>query len=163
MYRNCSTFFYTDKIDTSVLGKIRGLFEKDQTFSRWTSYEDVSNTEKTRFTLEERAYILKQINELGKNTWQPFFLPGSQLIPFHSLKSLLKETAQRKSDPDVKICKEVYSFSKPFFLRNNTLCIFYTGKTNIFTHEGELWLYRKEQGKWNKYAPLHVWTDVFPL
>ncbi|GAC1437994.1 MAG: hypothetical protein NVSMB63_00830 [Sediminibacterium sp.] len=157
-YKTCDTFFYADKMDTLVIDKIKTCFVTDRDFTRWTPYEDTANKDKIKFTLEERNYIIGQLDQLKQNTWQFHMFPHSQVVPVTSIGPLLEKTDTGNSSPGKKICKEIHTFSKPFFLRNNTLCFFYVGKNNIFTKEGECWIYRKEQETWKKYAPVYQWA-----
>lgn len=159
-YHECDTFFYSDRVDTNIINKVKQAFLSDKEFKEWDPDQAVYVKRKTRFTLEERHYILNQLDAVKKISWPAKMFPFAFMIPLDTVDPLLTKTDNSKAKPQQKICMEIQHFTIPFFLRNNTLCFFYLGKSNIFSKEGTFWIYEKIDGEWKRLASIYEWSAV---
>lgn len=159
-YHECDTFFYSDRVDTNIINKVKQAFLSDKEFKEWDPDQAVYVKRKTRFTLEERHYILNQLDAVKKISWPAKMFPFAFMIPLDTVDPLLTKTDNSKAKPQQKICMEIQHFTTPFFLRNNTLCFFYLGKSNIFSKEGAFWIYEKIDGEWKRLASIYEWSAV---
>ena len=162
-YQECDTFFYSDKVDSNIINKVKMTFLSDKEFKEWDPDQAVYVKRKTRFTLEERRYIVNQLDAIKKMSWPAKMFPFAYMIPLNAVDPLLTKTDNSKAKPQQKICMEIQHFSVPFFLRNNTLCFFYLGKSSIFSKEGAFWIYEKIDGEWKRLASIYEWSAVSKL
>ncbi len=160
IYRECDTFFYSDRVDTNIINKIKQTFLSDKEYKEWDPDEAAYVKRKTRFTLEERRYILSQLDAVKKMSWPSRMFPFAYMISLDAIDSLLTKTDNSKVKPQQKICMEIQHFTNPFFLRNNSLCFFYLGKSSIFSREGTFWIYEKVNGEWKRLASIYEWSAV---
>lgn len=159
-YQECDTFFYSDRVDTNIINKVKQAFLSDKEFKEWDPDQAVYVKRKTRFTLEERRYIVSQLDAVKKISWPAKMFPFAYMIPLNSVEPLLTKTDNSKAKPQQKICMEIQHFTAPFFLRNNTLCFFYLGKSSIFSKEGTFWIYEKIEGEWKRLASIYEWSAI---
>lgn len=162
-YQDCDTFFYSDRVDTNIINKVKQTFLSDKEYKEWDPDQAAYVKRKTRFTLEERRYIVSQLDAVKKISWPAKMFPFAYMIPLDAVDPLLTKTDNSKAKPQQKICMEVQHFTAPFFLRNNTLCFFYLGKSSIFSKEGAFWIYEKVDGEWKRLASIYEWAAVSRL
>lgn len=162
-YQECDTFFYSNKVDSNIINKVKETFLSDKVYKEWDPDQAAYVKRKTRFTLEERRYIVTQLDAIKKMSWPPKMFPFAYMIPLENIDPLLSKTDNSKLKPQQKICMEIQHFSVPFFLRNNTLCFFYLGKSNIFSKEGTFWIYEKVEGEWKRLASIYEWSAATKL
>lgn len=108
------------KSDTSViayLDKISPLMYDDM--ERFVRNKKVWDTKQKKyvFTLskKEQKSILTQLASVRETVWDDNLFPKSERIIDDKFREYLKEHSTR----------EVYIFSKPVFIRNNTIALFY--------------------------------------
>lgn len=155
----CQTFFYADVMDTYTIERVRELFLVESSFIKYSQKTDTTNAERIQFTAVEREYIINQLNNLNSNSWPDLILPKSKVISFTKIDSIQKSVNDQKLDPLIRLCHSVKIFSHPIFLRDNSICLFFSGTVDFAMKEGEFWIYRKEGFHWKKYTPLYRWIE----
>jgi hypothetical protein len=136
---------------------------------------DATATKELRFSKKEKEFILSQIKLCTRPYWPDSFFNYSKRIKLDSVSQYFKTKldAKRRIFPLIDspgysrafwlaLIRElnrrdwVFSFSKPIYLRNNTLALLYLQAVCGFgCGYEELVLYRKSGGEWKK------WTYVF--
>jgi hypothetical protein len=109
------------------------------------------------FTKQEVDYINTQLYLLGSVVWKPGLLENSRLISEATVDKIFKNSLAKGWRYFYKhYGTQLYSFGKPIFLRNNAMCIFYSGyHCGGLCGTGSLCIYVKENGRWkNKYTIL---------
>ena len=147
----CRHIFISDSIDASVINCMK---DKIQTQQKFYHAETGANGKKKLDSIEldvsEKKFILKQLDLLNKHRWQANIFPNAQKInpcKFDSLYSSIESI-----DPTEKLCYNVYTFSNPIFLRDNTLCLFYTEEKTFSNVEGEFYFYVLKKKQWKEYV-----------
>ena len=79
-YQECDTFFYSDKVDTAIMNKVKANFLSDKEFKEWDPDQAAYVKRKTRFTLEERRYIVAQLDLIKNMKWQAKMFPFAYMI-----------------------------------------------------------------------------------
>ncbi|HTE01988.1 MAG TPA: hypothetical protein VK668_22020 [Mucilaginibacter sp.] len=114
-------------------------------------------------TKKERAHINKELNTMRSFAWKAGLLDSSILISEDTLKKVF---SKKNGSPSANwkyfhthYGDGYYYFSKPIFLRNNTICIFRFGYWCDWTlcGHGHLAIYEKKGGKWVAWYPLKAW------
>lgn len=152
----CDIFLYSDLIDEHTNEIVQDLFEINNTIY---SKKDTLISDKITFTLSEKNFIITELQKLNKQKWPNEIFPKSRVVRFNDIDSIQKSINDQKLDPVMRLCYTVYIFSHPIFLRNNSICLFYSGKTNFAVRDGEFWVYKKQGSAWIKYAPVYRWIE----
>ena len=139
---------YTEKIWPSNLTQIKEALSKEITQNRDYRIPNLDNNlpEQIKFTKKEIKFVLKEIIENNKQGWVKNRIIESQFIARDTIEIYL----QKKSP-----FYNYYSFSKPIFLRNNSICIFYCDGND----GGRLATYMKVNGKWKYYSSFFRWLS----
>jgi len=151
---NCDTFYYAETFDDYTIEIVRSQFEESAVF--YTS-QDSATAGKIIFTPAERKYIDGQLVNLNQQQWPDKLFPRSKVIKFEQIDLIQNSINSQKLDPLLRLCYQVYVFSHPIFLRNDSICLFYFGNTDFAVKDGEFWIYERKDSTWNKLAPVYRW------
>jgi hypothetical protein len=151
----CDTFRYTDMVNERVIAVIGEIFSED-TVIKGPPYNGIIKDSLT-ITGRERKMILKELALLGNHQWDSNLFPKSLLVRAEEADSIVKKISKTKDSLVIKLCTEIYSFTKPIFFREDSLCIFYYEKNSVLMREGECWLYKKKKNEWKKYFRIYIW------
>jgi hypothetical protein len=150
---------YCDKLDKHTVQEIKKELDQD------TIYNDVVfNLNKTHASMlalnkDERKYIIEAVTNLTGHTWDRNLLKNASLVERDTIQQLLDkkggwDTFHKNSAPGF------YEFSKPIFIRNNAMCIFYIAyRCGGLCGNGNLAIYIKRNGIWVKEYVLYTWMS----
>lgn len=133
---------YTDKIKPDFV--IEYLVDELNILEELLRAEHWANKqlpEKIIFTKEESQQVLNEILINNENSYIENKLPRVKYISSKDLSKLKK-------------CKDYWSCSKPIFLRNYSICMFYYGNLG----GGSLNIYIKVNESWSYYSSLIDWV-----
>lgn len=134
-----SLIYYTDKVDAGMYDyMMRKVLRKRR-------INDLSATNKATLTLTrgEINHLQQSLAASKKFEWQQGLFTSSKLIISDSTHSFLFSDRE----------KDLYLFSKPAFIRNNTIALFYVLHLCCGGIYGpvDLSFYRRENGKWQRW------------
>jgi len=120
------------------------------------------DAKKLILTNVELKYIHRQLNKMNKPYLKSDLFDSTQIIPQLSIQKLFKkhvddvwEAFYNQYSP-----KGYYVFSKPIFLRKNSLCIFYSGNScGDLCGYGSLYIYEKTKNGWKPWLELSTWMS----
>ncbi len=101
------------------------------------------------FNKNERSYIHQQLEKMKSELWPEKLFKNSLIIDRDTINAIFKKTIVQQVEFFRKYPHGYSFFSKPIFIRNNTLCIFYSGYNcahNCF--DDQLFILRKEAEDW---------------
>lgn len=158
---------YTDAISPFQFEQVKGAL--NESLSQDTIYIKELRSYKGKpkvvltgvlvLTKEEKQSIRQKINNLKDTRWGKNLLTNSVLIPRQTLDYILKDSNRSKAYFKDRYSPRVYSFSKPIFIRNNSLCFFYVESSwGQDSAGGEFMIFRKEKGFWKRWTTIYVWT-----
>lgn len=128
---------------------------KDTIYHKLGNLDRLASSDTLVLSAEELKYAKRTIKEMDEKIWdRKLFGRWEEL----DADELLKMTRSRWGWEKYykKYSTGYYSFSKPIFLRDNSICIFYIGYScGEFCHEADLSVYKTENGKWKKWIVLH--------
>ena len=139
---------YTEKIWPSNLNDIKRALGKTKIQLRENNPDNIKTIlpEKIIFTEKEMKYVSEEIEKNNNNGWVKNKVVDAQFIARDTIESYLS----KKSSFYI-----YHSFSKPIFLRNNSICIFYFDETE----GGKLATFVKVNGSWKYFAELYSWIS----
>lgn len=156
----CDTLYYTENIRSSVLDSTINLISSNKTFKLHDLYMG-KDTVPFTITVAEQDYLIAELNKLKTFTWPTKLFPKSKRIAENQLSSAFAVT-DRYPEEKYESCSVIYSFSKPIFLRNGTIClyidqaIFSATNIRLFTQ-----FFTQIDGKWEEYADVYTrFNDV---
>ncbi|AOW10718.1 hypothetical protein [Flavobacterium gilvum] len=134
--------YYTDKIWPFNLEGIKDALKKTTLQIRDTRFaKDIDEMPiSIVFTNKEMDYVYNEIEKNNKEGWA---------------KGKLKDVEFIASENRDKYGTAIYSFSKPVFLRNNTICIFYYDGNEM----GTLRTFMKINSEWKYYSMFFQWVN----
>lgn len=102
-------------------------------------------------TNNEKKYLLRKIDEQQGFVW-----------PDNLFQNIQKSNLEEKN-PTSKLknsFQKIYSFSKPIFIRNHTICIFYYGYyCGGECGKGIIEIYHKVNDKWTTWISIVQWIS----
>lgn len=151
---SCDTLYYTDKVNPDVLTKAISMISSKETFPLHDLYAG-SETEPLVITPAEKSYVLSELEKLREFKWPATMFPKSKRISNTDIDKVLHVT-EKFSEEKYHSCSLIYSFSKPIYLRNGTVCL--SIDQEIFDHSDSRIIIEflcTIDGEWDRY------TEVF--
>ena len=153
---------YTDSLDRNTISEMRKYLNGKLIDSYILPGFRAGKSGKFGFSKREKFFINTELNKLVSLCWQPGLLDSSRLIKADTVTKIFKN-GDLFSGWDYfrkNYGRELYSFSKPIFLRNNTICLFYFGdRCGELCGEGGLYIYIKKNGVWKMKYPVYSWVS----
>ncbi len=110
---------------------------------------------KVALSSNERAYINKELEKMKFQTWPKKIFKNSILINSDTISAIFKKPLIAQFDFFSKYSNGYSFFSRPIFIRNNTLCIFYCGyNCSNLCFDDQLFILRKEGEGWVEFISL---------
>lgn len=154
-YQDKEPIVYVNALSNGIISKIKEDLLKDTIRSFSTNFVDA-----LIISRQERSEIDSQLNELEDKGWINNVLNNSKMIDRDIVNNILKDRAYGWDNFNIKYGLGFHSFSKPIFIRNNTICFFYNDFSCPNTcGSGELAVYKIENGNWKKWLILYSWIS----
>ena len=149
------SLFYTEDLNDITLAEMRKHLLKD---TIWI-YKQLGEGKLQRIdsiilSKYEKKYIEEQLAEQAGKIWNDNLLEKSKLT---SRDTTYKKYGYSRLPNDYKP-KTIYSFSRPIFLREDSICYFYYQEVQAGLGYGQLGLYRSENGKWKFIQWFYSWS-----
>jgi hypothetical protein len=151
---------YTDKVENGVWDKLKKDLEKKNIIGSTSSNQNDS----LKLTDKEQEYLIAQIEKNKAFIWPDGLFKNSKRIELDSMWSFLKKERARYSELRNKAAKSkdtlminqlknklpwVYTFTKPIYLRDNTICVLYFRKLcGQVEGSQDACICKKKNGKW---------------
>ncbi|RYE32416.1 MAG: hypothetical protein EOP42_09455 [Sphingobacteriaceae bacterium] len=141
---------YSDTVHQYDLKYLKSALIKDTLNSNFF-FGKKDNSKQLILTKDEKKYLLGKIDEQQGFIWPHSLFKGDQ-------KSLVE---QKNSTSKFKnFFQSIYSFSKPIFIRNDTICIFYYGYyCGGECGKGSIEIYHKINEKWTTWISIIQWIS----
>lgn len=154
----------------AYIDKTIGWERIQKSLDRWKNSSDsIKLKQKTSIALTDADYysILEQIDKYKNFVWGDSLFVNSKRVLLDSMYSYLdnefklnyKKYNSNTLDKDTAAIKNfqkyvpwVFGFSKPIYLREETLCLYYSmAMCGQLCGHDEVSFYKKENGKWTKW------------
>ncbi|MBK7357636.1 MAG: hypothetical protein IPI45_14180 [Saprospiraceae bacterium] len=159
--RNEDSIVYTDKIEDWIINFIKK--ELDNYIDNGANKHNYDQL--LKIGEYEKDSLNKQIEELRNFKWRDSLIHNAKAISIDSIRVFIRNydrsLPQEKEEPNTvtTICRRgpiLFSFSKPMYIRNETICLIYIRKlSRIYEGNEELSFYKKDEEKWVKWITLY--------
>jgi hypothetical protein len=145
---------YTDRLNTYYIDGIKSALSKDTLYGH-------DSSEILIVTPQERIHIGQALTKLTSNQWSSSLFKYGRLISQDTVRAIFKDREHRGWQYFKQhYGAELHEFSNPIFIRDNTLCIFYSGYSCGYEcGEGELAIFKKQKEDWVLWMKLYVWLS----
>ena len=135
------SLIYTGSISDDAFRDIKKELSRDTFWIYKSSGNMLQKIDSLILTCDEKAYVSNEIQGLQGKMWDDNLLDNSKLVT----QAFFDKFKFQKGITSTAI----YSFSKPIFLRDNTICFFYYHYSySHFIGQGELSIYKKMDNQW---------------
>lgn len=152
---------YANRLDKGSIGQIK---DKISNRRKITGITKETKSVSIKLTKQEQRYILNQIETLYTFTWKDGLFENSQYLDSDSVMNHLQKKRKAfaekykaasdnaKTELIKELNRNVFYFSKPIFIRKNTICLLY----NMYLcgydcGQTELCFYKLVDGSWEKH------------
>lgn len=159
--RNEDSIVYTDKIEDWIINFIKK--ELDNYIDNGANKHNYDQL--LKIGEYEKDSLNKQIEELRNFKWRDSLIHNAKAISIDSIRVFIRNydrsLPQEKEELNTvtTICRRgpiLFSFSKPMYIRNETICLIYIRKlSRIYEGNEELSFYKKDEEKWVKWITLY--------
>ncbi|WGQ10136.1 hypothetical protein QG516_00515 [Pedobacter gandavensis] len=154
--------FYLGTLDDESIKYLRSTLKPDTLYSGLSDEEDFKHFGKDKlvFSKSERMLIQKKIIALKFQNLPDQLFEGGKLLTSDSLKLYAEGNLDAWSNLNKNKIYKYFMFSRPIFLRNNTICLFnYAQYCGFKCGIGKTAIYRKEHGRWRRLMVLSSWIS----
>ena len=156
----CDTIYYTKNIDIAIIDKTIAKIKSEAEFELSSLYRG-KLTENLKLTKEEREILVAKLSTLKEHIWAENLFPYSKrLDDKNQIQSAFDFTENLETEKEKNMCSIVYTFSKPIFLRNNSLVLFLDQKryrTNYTQLRFSFYSY--ENDRWIELSDVYVYFE----
>ncbi len=144
---------YSDTIHQYDLKYLKEAIVKDTLYNNFFFGQNNAGRQLI-LTKDEKKYLLEKIDEQQDFIWPNNLFQNSQKI------DLEEKNSNSNLKKKLKKFQSIYNFSKPVFIRNNSICIFYYGYyCGGECGQGSIEIYRKINSKWTKWITMVQWIS----
>lgn len=156
----CDTFFYTKRIDSSIINSTISKIESSEEFELWSLYRG-DQTENLKLSTEEKEFIKKELYKLLNHEWEENIYPySSRLDSPQEIQTTFDLTEKLETEKEKNMCSIVYTFSKPIFLRDSTLVLFLDQKRYRTNYtQLSFSFYSLENNRWKELAVVYKYYE----
>ncbi len=154
---------YTDSLDKYEMNNMIMAFNQEGRYKNASKGFKRIDTPSIQivFTGEEKAYINLELYNLKFHEWDKNLFENSTRIPVDTVSKIFSDNRKYGWLYFYNhYGNKLYSFSKPIFLRNGTMCLFYSDYSCGGTcGEGNFYIYLKIDGEWKPICRLFGWIS----
>lgn len=148
--------FYFDRLENVTLKELKKVLQRDTLVDAGYFLAPTNPPATLILKNSERLLIQRKLKEMEEFFWKPRLFEKSALL---SANQFIQSNSIERNKIEYRY-KKMYSFSKPIFLRHNTICIFYNSYfCGMECGEGNFFVYLKENGKWKRWIFLYGWQS----
>jgi hypothetical protein len=152
---NVDTLFYTADLNGITLHEIGKYLSKDTIWIyKQLAQGKLQTVDSIILSKEEKLFLEKQIASQEGKIWDDNLLDKSKLTERDTINRKYTYSRRPKDYKPITI----YSFSKPIFIKNDSICFFYYQEVTAGFGGGQLCLYKKYDGKWKFIQWFYSWS-----
>lgn len=149
---------YMDKLWEGELKQMSRALAQDTLYTLGGKMNDPKN--RLVLTQQERMYIQNELKLQADAVWPGQLFKYGKLLTQATLDSIYKDQVRSKTYFREHDGSRLYSFSKPIFIRDHSVCIFYSGYScGSRCGEGKLVIFKRENAAWISWLELYRWIS----
>jgi hypothetical protein len=131
-----------------------GNYIKDSHYHRFIPVDSIV------LTAQEDDTVLTAFLIQENDFWLNPYFPNSKFISRDTIFNILKDSHKSWDYFSARYGSGYHVFKKPVFLRNNTVCIYYSEyHCGFLCGRGSIKIFIKENGKWHLFSELAEWVS----
>lgn len=152
---NCDKMYYMESVAPDIINSTIKILSEKRSFPISEFY--IGNKDKPFIISQaEQTYLIDELNKLQDFKWPSKMFPNSIKLTDNEIQKVFSIT-KKYPWPKSAACSIIYSFSKPIFIRNNTICLYLSqeqyGESNS---QSKFSFYKKNGSEWEEYADVFV-------
>lgn len=156
IFRQSSKIVYMDKVWPYEIKHMRKALSQDTLQDMFNRKPDV----RLVLTPQERSYIQRELDQQAEVSWRSQLFKNGKLLTQTTLDSIYRDPARGESYFRGHYGSTRYSFSNPIFIRDCSICIFYSGYIcGSRCGKGKLMIYKKKDTTWMPWIELYSWVS----
>jgi hypothetical protein len=159
------TFYYAPQVPLEILDDLKENLLEIRSVTQLIRinpflFKDTTNAERIILTQAEVDSIIQGIAFSKQFEWPEGLFVKGQRIRLGSMDTMRRVVNKKQGSVIQLFPYQLHLFSFPILFRNNTLCLFFSGTTDVLGGMGEFWLYRKEKEVWAAFGRVMAWMDL---
>ncbi|GAB3281375.1 hypothetical protein GCM10027347_56990 [Larkinella harenae] len=151
---------YLDKFWESELTNLQKALARD-------TLQDAFKTKRQepadylKLTRQERSHIQRELRLLPQFSWTSQLFKSGKLLNMAALERTIRGYSRDDKELKKQYGSRYYSFSKPIFIRNHSVCIFYVEYScfSMKCGEGKLMVFKQTKTGWVPWMELYKWIS----
>jgi|SRR5690625_132947 len=155
----CDSMYYTAQVETKLLNSAISEIRTNQSFDIHFLYR---GDDKKKFTIskDEQDYLVGELESLKNHRWEKNMFPYSKRLEQEDIQPTFNTTENLPTEKEKNMCSIVYTFSKPIFIRDNTIALFLDQKRYRTNYtQLEFAFYILENNRWEKIATVYKYYE----
>ena len=156
----CDSLYYTAKIEENI---IDSTILKLKTRNEFEIYYLYNGSYSTNLILsaDEQRILCEELEKLKNHVWDKNLFPNSKRLDSESeIKSQLQSNENLKTEKEKNMCSIIYTFSKPIYIRNNSICLYLDQKRyRRGDRQLEFSFYIYENNRWEQLAVVYKYIE----
>lgn len=149
---------YMNKLWESEIEQMQNALAQDTLYTLGAMMNDPND--RLVLTQQEHHYIKNELSQQANLVWHSHLFEQGKVLTKATVDSIYNDPARGRSYFEQQYGSNLYSFSKPIFLRDYSLCIFYSGYScGSRCGEGKLVVFKKEHETWLSWLELYRWIS----
>ena len=155
----CDTMHYTAKIESNIIDSAINKIKQNKSFEIYFVYRG-AHSKSFEINKDEQAYLLTELEKLKNYRWTANMFPYSKCIEQNDIQTTFNMTENLPTEKEKNMCSIVYTFSKPIFIRNNTIALYLDQKRYRTNYtQLEFSFYQLENNRWEKLATVYKYYE----
>lgn len=147
---------YMNKLWESELERMQNALAQDTLYRLGANLNNPND--RLVLTQQEHRYIENELSLQANLFWTSHLFEQGRLLTKATLDSIYNSPTRGRIYFEQQYGSNLYSFSNPIFIRDYSLCIFYSGYScGSLCGEGKLVIFKKENGNWLPWLELYRW------
>ncbi len=151
----CDTMFYTAEIESQIIDSTIINIKNNKSFKIDYLYNG-NQSKPFKITPDEQNYLITELEKLKNYRWEKDIFPFSKRLEQNEIQETFDQTEKLATEKEKNMCSIVYTFSKPIFIRNNTIAL-YLNQSRYRTNYTQLdfSFYKLENERWEKIVRVY--------
>ncbi len=150
---------YMDRLWAGEIKRMEKALAQD-TLQALIGNRGVEPNDRLVLTQKERTYIQNQLRLQSEVVWTGHLFEDGKMLTRATVDSIFSDRNRGWTYFNEHYGSRLHSFSNPIFIRDHSLCIFYSGYScGHRCGEGKLMIFRKKNATWVSWMELYRWVS----